>query len=176
MIKLTEKFTSGTGGFITEPLDYRQVKRTDKAAIYERSRNGQVYDYEVFLIKIDPKGKVQKFPNGTTNILEDDTEKYPSNNQFGRIAWACINLEAAERRFEMLKQQSIDDEQEPASVKEMLIPVGEFTVGELAAKNNVEYPQAFLFIKSGLESKNIKFLREERRHAKGKASKIYAKA
>lgn len=172
MIKLPEKFTSGSGGFPgVDVLDYRQVKRTDTAAIYERSRNGKIFDYEVFIIKVDPKGKVQKFPNGTTNTLEDDTEKYPSNNQFGHIAWACVNLEAANRRFEMLQ----NGKEEPESVKEILIPVGEFTVGELAQQNNIEYLPASLFVKDGIASHSIKFLREERRNVKGKPSKIYVK-
>lgn len=52
--------------------------------------------------------------------------------------------------------------------------LGEFTVSELAEKNGVQYPTAFNFLKGALESKSVKFLREERRAAKGKPSKIFA--
>lgn len=177
MIKLEVKFVSGEGGFASDPLTYTQLKRTDKVALYERSRDGKVKDYEVFFIKVDPKGKVQKFPNGVTKVLEDDREKYATSSQFGFIAWSFNSLGAAERRFEELCKEANTPEEEEEESKELTIPVGEFTVGEFASKNDVNYATAFLFIKDAVDNKKtIKFLREERRAAKGKPSKIFSKA
>lgn len=176
MISLETNFVSGEGGFASDPLTYRQVKRTDKVAIYERSRDGKVKDYEVILIKVEPKGKVMKFPNGTIKVLEDDREKYPSTGQFGFSGWSFRGLGAAESRYEKLCKEADLPVEEEEEAKVISIPLGEFTVGELAEKNGVPYSQAFLFIKAGIEDKSINFLREERRAAKGKPSRVFAKS
>lgn len=170
MIKLETTFVSGEGGFSQDPLTYTQLKRTEKVAIYERSRNGSVKDYEVFFIKVDPKGK-----KIFQQVLEDDREKYPSNNSFGFTAWSFNSKVAAMRRYEQLCKE-VDAPEEEEEEKPLIIPDTEFTVGELAEKNNTNYPTAFLFVKAAVENGSVKFLREERRAAKGKASKIYAKA
>ncbi len=179
MIQLEKEFVSGDGGFSTNPLTYKQVKRTESVALYERSFEGKLRDYEVFIIRVDPKGKVQKFPNGITKTLEDDTEKYPSSGQWGRLAWSAVTIEQAMRRFDNLVAagiQAAEEEENPTPKEAIVIPLGEFTVGELATKNNIEYAPAFLFIKAELTKGAVKFLREERRNAKGKASKIYIRA
>ncbi len=173
MISLPLTFVSGDGGFGADPLTYRQVKRTSKVALYERSRDGKIKDFEVFIIKVDPKGKEIKFPNGVIKVVEDDTEKYPATGVFGRTAWSYGNQLAAERRLEVLdKAENVPDDETPEKV--MTIPLGEFTVTEFAAHNEVLYPQAFLFIKDAVAKGDIVVLREERRAAKGKPSKIYA--
>ena len=176
MISLETEFVSGEGGFAATPLTYRQINRTDKVALYERSLNGQVRDYEVFLIRVDPKGKEMKFPGGVVKVLEDDKENYASTGKFGTTAWSFSGthgLACALRRFDNLCQEAVA---EPAEKKEITLPSGEFTVGELAEKNGVSYAPAFLFVKAGLEANTIKFVREERRNVKGKPSKIFAKA
>lgn len=164
MITLKTEFISGDGGFSSDPLTYKQVKRTQSIALYERSRNGKTMDYEVFIIKIDKKGK-QIFDK----TLEDDREKYPSNNCFGFSAWSFGNLQSAEKRFDALVKS---ENAEPEEKKEIVIPNEEFTTTELADKNKVNYITASNFIKN---AKNIKFVREERRNLKGKMSKIYKK-
>jgi len=177
MIKLEEKFVSGEGGFSSNPLTYTQLARTETTAIYERSRDGEPKDYEVFRIKILPKG-TQVFKT----ITEDDQEKYPSSSQFGFSAWSFhgkFGKKAAFDRYEELKKEAADkliaDEEEVEEKKDLTIPVNEFTVGEFAEKNDMSYANAFVFIKGALENGSVKFVREERRQAKGKASKIYAK-
>lgn len=205
MIQLATSFVSGEGGFSANPLTYTQLKRSDVAAVYERSRDGKPYDYETFLIKVDPKGKVFKFPNGTTKTLQDDMEKYPSSSQFGRIAWSYSSRGMAIHRFleltqgkvkenevegddtsndpgtsvdsvkETPKATSEDIEDKPYKGPDLLIPVGEFSTKELAAANNVQYPIAFLFLKDREKKGQIKFTREERRAAKGKATRLFSK-
>jgi hypothetical protein len=178
MIQLPTQFVSGDGGFSSDPLTYKQLKRTDKVAMYERSRGDRIHDYEIFFIKVEPKGKVSKFPGGVIKVAPDDKELYPSTGQWGRIAWSHPSLVWANRKFdELVKQSNIpDDEGESAEAVNFTIPTVEFTVKEFAEANKIEYSVAFLFIKTNVETGNIKFLREERRAAKGKASKIYAKA
>jgi hypothetical protein len=150
-----------------------QVKRNDKVALYSKTvENGGIQEgYEVFLIKMRYKG--DKLPGGL--VEEEDREVYPSANSFGKTAWQISTLARAEEKFEALTKCEIEDE----SVKEpitLMVPVGEFTVGEMAEANKIEYPKAFLFIKSAVEAGSVKFVREERRNAKGKPSKIYSKS
>lgn len=164
MITLEKTFVSGDGGFSADPLTYTQLNRTATAAVYERSRNGKVMDYEVFKIKILAKGtKVFQ------NITEDDQEKYPGASQFGISAWCCISKAIAMARYVELSKDVVEEK------KELTIPTKEFTVGEFAEQNGMTYANAFLFIKSAAKSGSVKFIREERRNVKGKASKIYAK-
>lgn len=175
MISLETNFVSGEGGFASDPLTYRQVKRTDKVAIYERSRDGKVKDYEVILIKVEPKGKVMKFPNGVVKILEDDREKYPSTGQFGFSGWSFRGLGAAERRYEALCKAADLPVEEEEEAKVISIPLGEFSTTDLATTNDVGYSEASLFIKAAIIAKQISFTREERRNAKGKPTKLYQK-
>ena len=106
MISLAPKFTSGEGGYSADPLTYTQVRRTDKVAMYVRHRGEKFMDYEVFFIRIEPKGKVSKFPGGVVKIAPDDKELYPSSGQWGRVAWTLPNLASAEQTFESLVTQS----------------------------------------------------------------------
>lgn len=99
MIKLQETFVSGVGGFTADPLTYTQLCRNEGAAVYERSRNGKIKDYEVFFIKVEPKGK-----KIFDQVLEDDREVYPNTSQFGHIAWSFGNIGAAMDRFKRLTQ------------------------------------------------------------------------
>jgi hypothetical protein len=174
MIKLEEKFVSGVDGFSTDPLTYTQLARTETTAIYERSRNGIAKDFEVFRIKILPKGtKVFQ------TVTEDDQEKYPGASQFGFNAWTFNNKAYAMQRFEELGKEKSAEAKAEAKEEErkaLTIPVGDFTVGEFAEKNGMTYANAFIFVKGAVEKGSVKFLREERRAAKGKPSKIYAKA
>jgi len=172
MIKLETTFVSGEGGYSADPLTYTQLARTETTAIYERSRNGKRFDYEVFRIRILPKGtKIFKI------ITEDDQEKYPGTSQFGLIAWSFNHRTHAMKRYEKLTKEAEDkangvEEEEKA----LVIPVKEFTIGEFAEQNGMAYANAFIFIKGAVEAGSVKFIKEERRSIRGKASKIYAKA
>lgn len=185
MITLETEFKSGEGGFSTDPLTYKQIKRNGNLALYERSREGKAYDYELILITVVPKGTVQKFPNGVIKVIEDDTEHYPSTGAFGKKAWALgFNRESAEKYFEeRLAKRDFIATDEPAieteiAEEETPVPVsvkvdGEFSTKEYAEKNKMDYPTAYLTIKAGLANGTIKFVREERRNTKGKATRLF---
>lgn len=101
MIKLPEQKRWTGDGWGSNPRLLVQVKRSEKNAIYKvtEERTGKVTGYEVFRIKIDPKGK-----RIFDIVLEEDTEKYPtSETNFGKSAWAVPNLATAETYFERLE-------------------------------------------------------------------------
>ncbi len=109
MIQLREQFVSGAGGFTgKDRLTYTQLKRNEKAAVYERSRDGKPYDYEAFLIKIKKAG-VYKLPKGKTQTLVEDTEQYPSSSQFGFVAWSYGNVGMAMHRFHELTHGKVNE-------------------------------------------------------------------
>ena len=194
MITLEKQFVSGAGGFATEPRTYTQLMRTETVAMYSRSLNGVIKDYEVFKIKILPKGtRIFKL------ITEDDEEKYPGSSQFGRIAWSFNQYQAALHCYNSLCKNgtngisdvTVEDTDSDLDVdgetvieskpvvakvkKDLIVPVSEFTVGEMAEQNSVNYVTAFLWVKSSVATGSVKFVRDERRNAKGNPSKIYAK-
>lgn len=80
------------------------------------------------------------------------------------------------RYEELCKEATTAEEEEEAPPKTLLFPVGEFSTTELAEFNKISYPNASVFLKASLEAGTIKFVKEERRNAKGKATKLYAKA
>lgn len=198
MIELEKEFKSGVGGFSANPLTYTQLKRNEKAAVYMRSQNEMPYDYEVFLIKVKPKGTkiFQK-------ILEDDEECYPSCSQWGRTAWSFTNVGLAMIRFHEIThgkvneevsenesevqdeptieiksstpvpEENVETEVKPYKGPDLIIPVGEFSTKDLAAHNNVQYPIAFLFRKDAERKGKIKFSRKQKAEGRGKPTDIF---
>lgn len=174
MIKLEEIFKSGMAGFGAEQLTYTLVKRNERVAIYERSReNGVIKDVEVFLVKVVPKGTVIF----GSEPSKEDREMYCANSEFGRTAFSYHNSgarSAAIKKFDELNQlkEEIDH---PSSEKEIIVPEGEWTTNMLADANSTNYITASLYIKENL-NKTIKFLYEKNTNpgGRGKKSKFYA--
>jgi hypothetical protein len=188
MIQLpTEKKWSGDG-WGADPRLMFQVKRSEKNAIYRVTslKEGTTTCYEVFKIRISPKG-TQIFDK----VTEDDEEKYPTAEQFGRIAWAVNTQERAEEIFDMLEQGiNPDAPEEVEEVKEKKIPplpknfdpqtiqfpVGPFTKKELAEHNKVVYGTAHAFVENFLNQRVIfvgKKAKGEKQ--KGKIAALYEK-
>ena len=74
---------------------FKQVKKSEKGYIYERENSGKKY-FEVFKIK-------------ETEILSDFENKigsgefkhrYPKDEDFGKWAWCCSNLNRAKEIFQ----------------------------------------------------------------------------
>ena len=92
---------------------YRQIKRNDKAAIYEQSVEkevngeiGKIVGHEVFRIQISKayslvqkngskKGQVYNYPAA---------ERFPGNEDFGKWAWAYTTLDQAMVKFNELSK------------------------------------------------------------------------
>jgi hypothetical protein len=177
MIILEETFTSAAGGFAGEPLNYKQVIRSDKAAVYERSRDSIIKDFETIKIRITPKGTVQKFPNGVTKVTEDDEEQYATTSLWGKFGFSFKNKQAAINKFnELNTAQSVKDdgENEPTNTT-FIFPRGSFSTREFADVNNILYPSASIYIKECIQNHSVKSMGSERRNIKGKPTNLFTK-
>jgi len=77
---------------------------TRKVAIYRQDLNlpegDKVIAFEVFIVKTT-KAKERTLPNGKT-VMFDDSESFPSNEYFGKIAWTYPNFDLAYDKMEQL--------------------------------------------------------------------------
>jgi hypothetical protein len=88
---------------------YYLVKRTDDVAIYSKDfEAANARCFEVFLIKkIDAKKAAESFKKrfGTEydiDTLPDFREKYPRDEDFGKIAWTYPTLELSKIKFDSI--------------------------------------------------------------------------
>jgi len=83
--------------------DFEQVERSERVAIYSKSEKGKHYIYEVFEIKSH---------NGYTlgNRYIEPAEAFPSNEQFGTIAWTYPSLERAKAKAKEIELNIIERE------------------------------------------------------------------
>lgn len=85
---------------------YFMVRRDENFAIYQKDKPANCY--EVFKIKkIDGKKSAESFNKrfNANYIIEDAPdikEKYPVDEDFGKIAWAYPTLEKANEKFDFL--------------------------------------------------------------------------
>ena len=174
--------------FTKRGFEYELVERRGDIAIYKQSK---VVAFEVVKIQKRPEWVI----GGNTVPAH---ESMPSDSQWGMAGWTLDNLESAQSKMAKIESGVIDiedsvndtpeDEDETDSVKDepkaprapkstavLTIPDSEFTITEMADKNGVQYPVAFLFIKDALSNNKIKVLRKERRGNARRSSKIFAK-
>jgi len=190
----TEKIWTGDKLGDVAAVTLTQLKRTPPdakhtAALYKRTtKNGRDDGYEVFIINVVNGGT--PLPGG--GVVEESYEQYPTSNRFGRVAWSPLSLERAEQIYSDLIKgnkpcnvpNEVDETSEQGnsipvvrvtSVDSLNLPDTEFSTKELAEKNGVGYPVAFIFLKQAIAMKMVKFSREERRNVKGKPTKLYVK-
>lgn len=186
MIILEETFTSAAGGFAGEPLNYKQVIRSDKAAVYKRSRDGIIKDFETIKIRITPKGTVQKFPNDVTKITEDDEEMYATTSLWGKIGFSFKNKQAAINKFNELnsiQEVKDDSENEPVAVNvaskinttTFVFPDKPFSTTDFSTANNCEYITSSLYIRQAVREGIVKSAGQERRASRGKLTNLFTK-
>lgn len=166
--------------------------------LYVRTaENEAVFAYEVFIASVKKAGEY-KLPGGKTITYTEDFEEYPGASKFGVSAWFLASLVTAEAKFLELTTAPVEKTPEPAIVGgaalgEALAPTKkgrgrpkgarplldlpdvEFSVKELAAKNDVAYPIAFVFLKEAEAQGTVKRTRTERRAAKGKPTQLFTK-
>lgn len=79
---------------------YRQVKRSARTAMYSLSysENGKIVGFDVFKIIIKPAGIVlgKQIP---------EREHFPSDEEFGSIAWSFTTRETAEVKYNDLERR-----------------------------------------------------------------------
>ncbi len=78
-------------------FQYELIKRNKSFAIYAQYLEDEIIAYEVFRIKTQ---KAQVFTRGGKLIVLAEKELFPSNEDFGYIAFTCGTLARAEKRFE----------------------------------------------------------------------------
>lgn len=85
---------------------YTLVERNDVAAIYEQldPEVSQVVGYEVFKVTtVKPSTIMQKNGKNAGMFYQyPETEKFPGNEDFGKIAWAYNTLPFATKKYEEL--------------------------------------------------------------------------
>lgn len=92
---------------------FKQIKISDAAAIYQRIRSdGTTHSFEAFKIKVVKAGA--KLPGGLT--VQEDYVSYPGKNSFGKTAYSCKSLSAAEARYDELIKKASDAEAEADEV------------------------------------------------------------
>ena len=86
---------------------YIQIARTDCVAIYAQYLYGRVICYEVFKIKIQKERNFdgRHFPR---------KEKFPSDSEFGKNAWAIRKFTQAYTKYVMLNAEIGKEEMEMA--------------------------------------------------------------
>jgi len=103
MKKLQKEFTGnfdrvGNTKFI-------QRKKENGVAMYERQNmDGTFRSYEVFIVKVVPKGT--PLPGG--NTVQETYEQYPGCAAFGKTAYDCKTIDQAEKRFDELVKKVKD--------------------------------------------------------------------
>jgi hypothetical protein len=163
--------------------------------LYSRTKlDGKIFGYEIFIPQITKAGTVQTFPNGVTRTIEDDTENYPGASAFGKTAHFCIDMENAEKKFtQMMGQIEVEEEsveevveespiEVPKAIKlprgkkpEILIPVGEFSIDQLAQHNDVSYATARNGLQFFLQSQVVVLAKEQRMGDAKRATKFFKK-
>mgnify|MGYP003344862314 CR=1 FL=1 len=115
MKQLETQFVSGEGGFSATPLTYTQVVRNEKFAVYERSLDGKVKDYETIKIKLLKAG-TRIFQQ----VLTEDEERYPGTSEFGRSAWSFSGngKDAAMNKFNKLTEDQNEDSESKEVVED----------------------------------------------------------
>ena len=87
---------------------YKQLKRTDKAALYSQSvaddRDSKFEAFEVFKIKIG-KAKI------VFGVELPEKEKFPSDEDFGKWAWTYTDYHKAIDRFNKI-ENGIEEEED----------------------------------------------------------------
>lgn len=184
MITLEKEFETNANS--TGLQTFRQVKvgvrkvvnrRTKEARdqnvyVYQRiTKDGSTFGFEVVVPHVLKSGTVQKFPNGTTREIADDTEMYPGASQFGTLGWFCANQDRAEELFDELIQESVSDS-ESNEEEAIRIPNHEFAVKDYAEELGLSYIEVSNWAQAMIREGKIRVIRTERRAARGRATNI----
>ena len=185
MITLEKEFETNANATGTQT--FRQIKagtrvhvnkRTKEQSnqnvyIYQRiDKEGKTFGFEVVIPNVVKGGTVQKFPNGTTKEIEDDTEMYPGASSFGRTGWFLTSEARAEDMFDEIMKGSDSEESNGDVIK---IPDHEFAVKDYAEELGVPYTDVANWAQVQIKAGKLKVVRQERRAKRGRATNILAR-
>ena len=179
MKKLQKEFTGnfdrvGNTKFI-------QRKKENGVAMYERQNmDGTFRSYEVFIVKVVPKGTA--LPGG--NTVQETYEQYPGCAAFGKTAYDCKTIDAAEKRFdELVKKVKDSNDAKEESIKSgkpirrgrkaVSVPNGKFTMKHLITESGMTQPQLHPIVKGWVESGLVKVVEMIKPEGKGRPAMVY---
>ena len=84
--------------------NYSKVKiehgKKHKVAMYkQQSQDGEFVAYEIFIVKTTKEKETVL--NGV-HVKYEASEHFPSDEEFGKIAWSCRTFDDAEKKFQEL--------------------------------------------------------------------------
>ncbi len=165
----------------------------------EGDKLGKLFGVEVVIPNIKKAG-TYPLPGGKTITYSEDFEEYPGASLFGKKAWFYQNIEMAEKQFEILRKEVIEDdtdeEQKPNTAvvddaalaptptpgrrgrpkverPPLNLPDGEFSIKEVAEKNAVDYIVAAQFVKEQESAHLVQRTRTERRAVRGPETQLF---
>ena len=185
MKKLQKEFTGnfdrvGNTKFI-------QLKKENGVAMYERQNmDGTFRSYEVFIVKVVPKGT--PLPGG--NTVQETYEQYPGCAAFGKTAFDCKTIDRAESRFdELVKKVKDSNDAKEESVKSgkpvrrgrkastkkitVTVPSGKFTMKHLITDSGMSQAQLYPIVKGWVGSGLVKVVEMVKPEGKGRPSMVY---
>jgi hypothetical protein len=186
MKKLQKEFTGnfdrvGNTKFI-------QIKKENGVAIYERQNmDGSTRSYEVFIVKVVPKGTA--LPGG--NTVQETYEQYPGCAAFGKTAYDCKTIDTAEKRFDELVKKVKDsaDAKEEAvktgnpvkrgrkansKTATVTVPSGKFTMKMLMSEYQLPQPTLYLIVKKWIAEAKVGVVDSVRNESgRGKPALVY---
>lgn len=153
--------------FRSDSFDFEQICRENNVAIYKKSKrgiDGPIESFETVLIDRHDGFEI------AGNVVEP-AEVYPPNSAWGKHAWSHKTLEAAQTKFEWLKQNVNEDKFTATKTQsEFAWPDGEFDVQTFAALNQRSITWASNFLKE-----TAVLARKEKLSGKGKPKNIWRK-
>lgn len=175
-------------GWASNPRLLTQLKRSQHNALYQvaEEKTNTITGFEVFKIRILPKG-TKIFDT----VTQDDEEKYPTAEQFGRTAWFAGDLAQAEMIYNRLEtgNQPCSGETEPEPdnpvadepvaepVKRgrgrppkgekptIKLPTGEFKMQDVADLNDMGKANVYIIVQEFIATGKVK---ETRRVSQGR--------
>lgn len=168
-------------------FNFRQIKRTDNVAIFEKTKegvSGEIVSFEVAVIRAHEGYEI------AGNTVEP-SEFMPRNEDWGTFGWSYTKEEDAHKKFgEVVKQEWTYLVAGPNTVQPagkprkrgrkpsgftIDFPNGEFTMKQLGEHNSKTSAYVYTFMKQRGLFDQIKEVRQIK-GGRGKPTKVYTKA
>jgi len=126
---------------------FRQMRKSDGVAMYQRIRRDGNYGYEVFIIKTIKAGTA--LPGGKS--VAEDYEQYPGAAQWGKTAWSPRGRGAADEKFDALVKRLRSEVGQPkrrgrkaTASSKFVVPSGKFTMKMLIEQTGMTQPVLYI--------------------------------
>ena len=156
---------------------FRQMRKSDGVAMYQRIRTGGRYGYEVFIIKTIKAGTA--LPGGKS--VAEDYEQYPGAAQWGKTAWSPGSRGAANAKFDALVKRLRSEVGQPkrrgrkaTAATTFVVPVGKFTMKMLIEQTGMTQPVLYVRLQKLIkEGKVVEVDRVRTETGRGRLAVVY---